>query len=132
MTGEIIFTSDEFIDAEDREEVDEEIEEGFGERYIPIPNTSSEEGYDDMEDFIETVEDANLREKLYIAINGRGAFRRFKDVLLNYSKVRERWFKFKDGRVVERVLEWLECEGIELVDAKTREIREISPHKLSD
>ena len=120
LTGEIIFTSDEFMDAEERAELDENMEEGLRGRYISIPGASSREGYDDMEDFIETVEDASLKEKLYIAINGRGAFRRFKDVLLGYPKVRERWLKFKDARVAERVLEWLESEGIELVDAKTR------------
>jgi len=120
LTGEVIFISDDFMDAEERAKLEEKMEEGFGERYIPIPNTSSEEGYDDMEKFIETVEDAHLREKLHIAINGSGAFRRFKDVLLNYPKVRGRWFEFKDGRVEERVFEWFEIEGIELVDSKTR------------
>lgn len=120
LMGEVIFISDEFMDDGEREELDEKVEEGLMERYIPIPQDSSEEGYRDMEEFIETVEDADLREKLYIAINGRGAFRRFKDVLLDYPKERERWFGFRDARVAERVQEWLECEGIELVDAKTR------------
>ena len=44
---------------------------------------------------------------------GRGAFRHFKDVLLDYPDERERWFKFKNARVRERILEWLESEGVE-------------------
>ena len=43
-----------------------------------------------------------------MAINGKGAFRRFKDVLLNYPEERERWFQFKDDKTEERALEWLD------------------------
>jgi len=35
-----------------------------------------------MQAFIATVEDDHLAELLEVAINGKGAFRRFKDVLL--------------------------------------------------
>lgn len=115
-TGEIINISDEFMDNEEKEELEKKVEDGFGKRYVSIPYASSDEGYRDMEDFVETVEETNLKEKLYIAINGRGAFRRFKDVLLGYPEERERWFKFKDARVTERVKEWLEAEGIEMIE----------------
>lgn len=52
------------------------MEEGFGERYISIPHASSEEDYKDMEALIETVKDANLEEKLYIAIKPISSGRR--------------------------------------------------------
>ncbi|MGQ9552204.1 MAG: hypothetical protein ACUVUE_07245 [Candidatus Bathycorpusculaceae bacterium] len=39
------YISDEFMDAEEQEELDEKLGNGFGERYIPIPKMSSEEGY---------------------------------------------------------------------------------------
>ncbi|MBN1122422.1 MAG: hypothetical protein JXJ17_15205 [Anaerolineae bacterium] len=61
-----------------------EIENGFGSRYIGIPWVESHEGYQDMELFIETVEDKHVQELLYVAINGRGAFQRFKSVLYNH------------------------------------------------
>jgi len=67
-----------------------------------------------MEDFIATVEDEHLAELLEVAINGRGAFRRFKDVLLRYPEERERWFRFKDERMQERACEWLENIGVTL------------------
>ncbi len=56
-----------------------------------------------------------LKEKLWIALNGKGAFRRFKDVLLNYPEKREKWFSFKDERLKKRVMEWLEENEIELI-----------------
>jgi hypothetical protein len=35
-------------------------------------------------------------------------------VLLNYPEKREEWFDFKDERLKERVMEWLEENEIEL------------------
>jgi hypothetical protein len=55
--------------------------DGGSERYLPIPDQESREGYRDMEEFIATVRDPRLAELLEVAIAGRGAFRRFKDVL---------------------------------------------------
>ncbi|MBP8972640.1 MAG: hypothetical protein KBH93_02090 [Anaerolineae bacterium] len=82
-------------------------------RYIPVPNQTSHQGYQDMETFIETVADDHLAELLAVAIQGRGAFRRFKDVLQRYPEEHERWFRFKDDLVHQRVLKWLDSEGIE-------------------
>jgi len=67
-----------------------------------------------MEDFIATVEGERLAELLEVAIKGKGAFRRFKDVLLNYPEERERWFEFKDDRMRERALEWLDDIDVSL------------------
>jgi hypothetical protein len=69
-----------------------------------------------MQAFIATVEDDHLSELLEVAINGKGAFRRFKDVLLNYPEERERWFQFKDDRMKERALEWLDDIDVTLVE----------------
>ena len=53
---------------------------------------------------------------LEVAINGKGAFRRFKDVLLNYPEERERWFKFRDDRMEKRAVEWLESIDVSLAE----------------
>ena len=129
-TGEIIQIFDDIMDSDEKEELDDKVEEGFGERYITIPNAESYEGYQDMEDFIETVKEVKLKEKLYNAIAKKGAFRRFKDVLNFYPKERERWFKFKGEKVMERVNEWLEEEGIEIMPQKSIEIKEISSKEI--
>jgi len=104
-TGDILFIS-EYTDDEETEKLKDRIEEEF-DRYERIPKAESHEGYSDMVDFIATVKDEHLVELLEVAINGKGAFRRFKDVLLNYPEERERWFQFKDDRMEERALEWL-------------------------
>jgi hypothetical protein len=126
-TGKVEFISD-WDKIPEMEELDKKIEEGFGKRYISIPQIPSYEAYGYMREFIYTVEDEELKEKLYIAIDGKGAFRRFKDVLLGYPEERERWFKFKDNKIREEVMEWLKEEG--LIDPGEMKIEEATYEDL--
>jgi hypothetical protein len=81
-------------------------------RYIEIPKIESFESYRHMEKFVETLDNSELKEKLYIALDGKGAFRRFKNVLEHYPEERERWFKFKHELMVCEVRRWLEAYDI--------------------
>jgi hypothetical protein len=60
-----------------------------------------------MEDFIVTVADDEQADRLSIAITGRGAFRRFKDVLSRWPEEFERWHAFSDERKRGRARSWL-------------------------
>jgi hypothetical protein len=91
------------------------VEQGYGQHYIAVPTADTREDYRAMRDFIETVANPLLRSQLAYAIQGRGAFRRFKDILLVHLDERERWFAFSAARVRERVLVWLAEERIEVV-----------------
>ncbi|MCK6580507.1 MAG: UPF0158 family protein [Anaerolineae bacterium] len=82
-------------------------------RYRPIPKQDSQQGYRDMQEFIWSLEDDHLRELLEIAIQGSGAFRRFKDALYRYPEAQAEWFKFRDERQHQRMLEWFAHEDIE-------------------
>lgn len=104
----------------------DEIERGYGSRYVGIPQDDSHTAYGDMEDFIGTVQDDDLRARLSSAIRGRGAFRRFKDVLLDYPREENRWFAFKDEQVQQRVLGWLTTQDIEPI------VSEPSPEEISE
>jgi Uncharacterised protein family (UPF0158) len=64
-------------------------------------------------DFIDTVSDERLRELLTVAIQGRGAFRRFTDVLARRLGEQQRWFDFQAARLAARAVEWLAEEGCE-------------------
>jgi hypothetical protein len=118
-TGEILLISD-YMDDEEAEKLRDEIDEE-PERYERIPRAESYEGYNDMEDFIATVEDEHLAELLEVAIDGKSAFRRFKDVLVNYPEERERWFRFKGERMEQRALEWLDDIGVRLLESGTEQ-----------
>jgi hypothetical protein len=110
-TGEVVLWSDYF------QEQGEPDPESRG--LIPIGPVPSQEGYGDMEDFIALVRDPRARELLERAIEGRGAFRRFKDTLLESPELREAWFRFHDARMERRALEWLADAG--LVDREAAE-----------
>jgi hypothetical protein len=92
------------------------VEEDFGTRFVKVPKAESRDGYSDMEAFIDTVQDRCFQNRLSRAIQGRGAFRRFKDTLFDDPRERERWFAFQNEDVLQRVLEWLEDEEIEPVE----------------
>jgi len=111
-TGGLFYLSDEFTMLDEIEKIYDKMD-SERERYLSIPTESSREGDQDMVAFAESLKDENLKEKLWIALNGRGTFRRFKDVLLGYPEKRQEWFEFKDKRLEERVIQWLEENEIE-------------------
>jgi len=83
--------------------------------YLRIDPVSSREQYRWMERFIPMVDDTELRGKLAHAIDGKGAFRRFKDVLMTYAADRERWFAFRSERLRTFMEAWLNAHAIQAV-----------------
>ena len=81
------------------------------ERWLWIHNQGSRAGYRDMVDFARTVDDPGRADRLEIALQGRGAFRRFKDVLARWPGELERWFAFSEERKRGRARAWLAEEG---------------------
>jgi hypothetical protein len=85
-------------------------------RYLRIEPVSSREQYRWMERFIATVEDQELRRQLNVAIDGKGAFRRFKDALMSHPVDRERWFAFRSERLRACMESWLAAHGIRSIE----------------
>jgi hypothetical protein len=83
--------------------------------YLRIDPVSSREQYRWMERFIPMVDEGELRTKLAQAIDGKGAFRRFKDVLMSYGPDRERWFTFRSERLRTFMEAWLSAHAIKAV-----------------
>jgi predicted nucleotidyltransferase len=79
---------------------------------VAVDPIDSAESYSDMEDFAAGVSDGRARDLLLRAIAGRGAFRRFKDTLLEFPELREAWFGFHDARTERRAIVWLEDRGL--------------------
>src|SRR5437016_12028815 len=65
-----------------------------------------------MERFIPMVDDLELRDQLGAAIDGKGAFRRFKDVLMSHGAERERWFAFRSERLRVFMEAWLAAHAL--------------------
>lgn len=79
---------------------------------VRVPQADTRDAYNLMVEFTATVRDLHLRELLEVALDGRGAFRRFKDVLLRYPDERERWFEFRDSALRREIDAWLESVGL--------------------
>jgi len=64
--------------------------------------------YQDMADFADGITDERAGRRLSRAIQGRGAFRRFKDELHEeYPHLLPAWYAFRDLRAKRRAVEWL-------------------------
>ena len=80
-------------------------------RWLWVESLGSRDGYRDMEDFIGVVSDPHRREMLDVAIAGRGAFRRFKDIVARWPGELERWYLFSEERRRGRARRWLAGGG---------------------
>lgn len=80
--------------------------------HVRVEPASSREQYRWMERFVASVSDPTLRERLIISIDGKGAFRRFKDVLLGYPAERERWFTYRADLLHWHIHNWLKEAGV--------------------
>lgn len=126
QTGKILVIMDEFYDEEaDPEDVDEEEDDlpewqrqeradammvmnDTEDRFVDIPESDRHESYRMMEEFIHSVHDERAQDLLSRAIDGKGAFRRFKDTLSEFPVLRQQWFEFESQRKREWAQEWLE------------------------
>jgi len=107
-TGRVLtITSGDPEAAINRQSVSENIR-----NFLRIEPASSREQYRWMERFVGSVIDEPLRDRLVISIDGKGAFRRFKDVLLAYPAERERWFSYRADLLHWHIAQWLEQHEI--------------------
>nr|MDT0664132.1 hypothetical protein [Micromonospora sp. DSM 115978] len=72
----------------------------------------SSHGYRDMRDFTESLTDRSLQDRLRRALDGRGAFRRFRDVLHDSDDAfLQQWLVFEQERALGRARRFLAIEG---------------------
>jgi hypothetical protein len=92
--------------------VEEQIEQ-HPERYPEIPRVEAREQYQWMCRFAEQVEEEDIRDKLNVALAGRGAFGRFRDVVLRYPDLKAQWMEMRQRLLTEEALAWLHGLGVE-------------------
>ena len=129
-TGEIILVTDEIASAVEYEDLDlEEYPEWEQESilqyreilmdednvYVEFPSQYDFREWDMMASFAEQIEDEKIREILLVALDGKGAFRRFKDVIHRYG-LAEEWYSFKNYAFKLKAIEWCEKNGIPYID----------------
>ena len=79
--------------------------------YLALPSRFDIHEYRIMERFCLAVDDEDMRDDLCNAIRGRGAFRRFKDMMQAYGMT-EAWYRYRDAALWEMALAWCDEQGI--------------------
>ncbi|MEK4485765.1 UPF0158 family protein [Psychrobacillus sp. FSL H8-0484] len=127
-TGEIIIvTSEELIAAEEEEPLDHlpdwqqedrkvaiDVIENF-ENYKELPTKYEINEYEIMEEYCLTISDQVKRDTLLKAIKGKGAYRRFKDKIINFD-IEEQWYSFRDERYKEIAIEWCQDNNVDYIE----------------
>lgn len=127
-TGKIHMLSSDELDAgeeddplEDYPEWEQEtivvarrLAQGDDESLIELPTRWDVNEYEIMEDFCKTQPDPP-RDALAIAIQGKGAFRRFKAALHRFD-VADEWYRFRDAQFRTIAVEWCEANKIAYID----------------
>ena len=93
------------------ENEDDHADEDEEDRWLYVDQQGSRDGYRDMELFIASAEDPAIADRLEIAITGKGAFRRFKDVLSRWPEELERYYLLRNERQRGRARAWLAAAG---------------------
>ena len=106
-TGEVVFwTSDTGIDGENPVEIDEL-------DLIPIDPLPSYVWYQDMVDFAEGISDGAAARRLSASLQGKGAFRRFKNEVYGHQPdLISAWQGMREARARVRAVQWLVDEGL--------------------
>lgn len=108
-TGEVIpaFMIDEaMVGADAAVDVD-----GEPDRWLRVSCEGSRAGWEDMATYVAAVADSHLREQLGRAIEGKGAYRRFRD-LIHDEGLTQAWQDFSDERQIGRARQYLAERGI--------------------
>ena len=88
-------------------------------KYLPVEPVSPREAFRVMADFVETVHDKHMQQRLTDALNGRKPFANFNH-LVHTTNVREQWFDFKNGAYTEMAKEWIEENVSQELKAKIK------------
>ena len=99
------FNSNPDADEEIWQEVSEEIDSNF-DKYFEFDKLPTREYFQIMTDFIDTVTDIEIQNRLIIALNKSKPFRNFKYEIDNSGKYRQKWFDFKE----QEYCKWIEFQ----------------------
>ena len=86
-----------------------------GSRFIPPPDKFEFHEYRVMQEFIRSIDDNEAANQLWDAINGRGAFRYFKDTLHRLG-IQQSWYDYLEEAQRKFVIEWAKENNVAFED----------------
>ena len=85
------------------------------ENYIELPTKDEINEYDIMEEFCLTISDQRKQDSLLRAIRGKGAFRRFKDRIIELD-IENQWYVYRGEQLKQIAIEWCRDNHINYVE----------------
>ncbi|WML46713.1 UPF0158 family protein [Neobacillus sp. PS3-34] len=127
-TGEIVLVSSEDLRAaEDEKPFDHlpewqkenrmiaiDVVENY-ENYIELPTKYDINEYEIIEEFCFTVSDQRKQDTLLRAIEGKGAFRRFKDKIIDLE-IEDQWYSYREECFKQIAIEWCQDNDINYIE----------------
>ena len=83
---------------------EDELDELFEESII-LPMHYEINEYQIMENFIDTINDIEIKNNLHRLIQGKGAFRRFKDYCIELDIIQD-WYKYREEKYKQIAINW--------------------------
>lgn len=83
----------------------------FNDKYIALPNIQDINEYNIIEEFCGSVQNHQIRDSLFVAIQGSGAFRKYKDAIYRYG-IEDSWYKFRNEAFIKIAIKWCERNKI--------------------
>ena len=93
---------------------EDEIDELF-EKSIILPTQYEINEYQIIVEFIETIDNEKVREELQRTIQGKGAFRRFKDYCFETNIIQD-WYEYKEQKYKEIAIKWCIENELQYID----------------
>jgi hypothetical protein len=128
ITGEIVLvTSEDLRAVEDEKPFDHlpeweqenrmiamDVVDNF-ENYIELPTKYEVNEYEIMEDFCLTISDQRRQDLLLRSIKGKGAFRRFKDQIIDFE-IEDQWYSYRDERFKQIAIKWCQDNNLNFIE----------------
>lgn len=96
-----------------------EVVAGLGRTHARIPGLTAQQAFEEIEDFVEEMAEPTTREALFRALERRGAFRNFREALLQHPEEHRRWRSRRRESSRRRLAAFLQGLGLDPVAVST-------------
>ncbi|MBZ0267720.1 UPF0158 family protein [bacterium] len=80
-------------------------------RWHPIPSRTPQQTFEEIEDFVESLPAGPVQDALFVALERRGAFKNFREALMEHQEIRQQWISLSRTKARDRLASFLDSMG---------------------
>ena len=80
----------------------DEVRLRIGNTHQRIPSMTTQEAYEEIEDFVENLRNVDVQDSLFLALEKKHAFRNFREAILQHAEERQMWMTYRKERSTGR------------------------------